>query len=80
MYKIEDQENRNHWKNLRIRGLPEMQGESEDLQEKMDKIFSHMLNASGASSKIKFESLQRCQETAQEMLSQDSTISMIKNR
>lgn len=65
MIKIEDQENRNRRKDLRIRGLPEMQGEGEDLQEKMDKIFGHMLSASEASSKINFERIHRVRKPAE---------------
>lgn len=41
LYRLEDQENRNRRKNLRIRGVPDIQGE--DLQAKMDNIFGHML-------------------------------------
>lgn len=39
-------------KNLRIQGLPDLQGE--DLQEKMDKVFGHMLYLT-VTDKIKFE-------------------------
>lgn len=40
MYRLEDQENWNRRKNLRIRGVPDTQ---EDMQIKMDKIFRQML-------------------------------------
>lgn len=41
LYKVEDQENRNRRKNLRIWGLPETQ--EDDLQDKMDKLFGPLL-------------------------------------
>lgn len=39
LYKLEDQENRNRRKNLRVRGIPEA-NKGEDLKEKMKKIFN----------------------------------------
>lgn len=59
LYKIEDHENRNRRKNLRIRGLPEIQGEKEDLQEKMEGIFGHMVRRGSKTSKIKYERIHR---------------------
>lgn len=55
-YKIEDQENRNRRKNLRIRGLPETQGEL--LQDKMDKVFVPLLGRS-TTEKNMFERVHR---------------------
>lgn len=54
--KVEDQENCNRRKNLRIRGLPETQ--EEDLQDKMDKVFGPLLRRS-ITEKIKFERIHR---------------------
>lgn len=61
MYRLEDQENRNRRKNLRIRGVPDMQGE--DLQVKMDKIFGHLLGLK-ETEKIKFERVHRVRKPA----------------
>lgn len=41
LYKLEDQENQNRRQNLRIRALPEQNGE--DLGKKMKKIFNPVL-------------------------------------
>ena len=57
-YKMEDQENRNRRKNIRIRGLPEQSGE-DNLQEQMDEIFGHMLGTKDVTNKIKFERIHR---------------------
>lgn len=56
-YKIEDQENRNRRKNVRIRGLPETQGEL--LKDKMDKVFGPLLGRPTEQKKITFERVHR---------------------
>lgn len=58
-YRLEDQENRSRRKNLRIRGLPEAQGEQEDLQAKMDTIFGGMITSPNTNGKIKFDRVHR---------------------
>lgn len=58
-YKLEDQENRSRRKNLRIRGLPESQGEAENLQEKMEVIFKDLINPSEVSRKLKLDRVHR---------------------
>lgn len=61
-YRIEDQENRNRKRNMRIRGLPDQQGE--DLQEKIDKVFGHMLGKS-ETDKINIERIHRIRKPAE---------------
>lgn len=92
LYRMEDQENRYKRKNLRIRGLPEIPGVKEELQDKMDKIFGQ-ISTPGVGSKVKFERIHRIRKPPeiagdvrrdiarfQETLSQDSTVTRIKNR
>lgn len=64
-YKIEDQENRSRRKNIRIRGLPDIQGENEDLQVKMDKIFGHMLGTKKVNNKMLFERIHKIRKPAE---------------
>lgn len=52
-YKIEDQENRERRRNLRIRGLPEI-GQAENLIGKMSNLFNHILGKE-ESNEIKIE-------------------------
>ena len=61
-YRMEDQENRNRRKNLRIRGLPDLEGE--DLQVKLDKLFGHILGKI-ETEKIKFERIHRIRKPAE---------------
>lgn len=61
LYRLEDQENRNRRKNLRIRRVPDRL--EEDLQEIMDKIFGHRLGLTGTE-KIKFERVHRIRKPA----------------
>lgn len=62
MYRIEDQENSRRRKNFRIWRLPDLQ--REDLQEKMDKVFGHMLGLPEIE-KIKFERIHRIRKPAE---------------
>ena len=57
LYKIEDQENRNRRKNLRIRGLPE-KGPTEKLEETLEKLFNPLLGKA-TTDKIEFERIHR---------------------
>lgn len=65
LYKLEDQENRSRRRNLRIRGLPETQGEKEDLLGKMDAIFGGMITSPNISDKIKFDRVHRIRKPAE---------------
>lgn len=59
-YKLEDQENRNRRKNLRIRGLPEsIQGQ--DLMGKIQTIFNPVIGREA--NPIKFERVHRIRKT-----------------
>lgn len=58
-YRLEDQENRNRRKNLRIRGLPEKEGGKENLQEIIDQIFGDRLDPTENRSKIKLDRAHR---------------------
>lgn len=62
-YKLEDQENRSRRKNLRIRGLPEPQGEGENLQEKIDQIFGGLIKPDDKS--IKLDRVHRLKKPAE---------------
>lgn len=64
-YRAEDQENRSRRKNLRIRGLPEPQGGTEDLQGVMDDIFGRMVYTPENVKKIKFERIHRIRKPAE---------------
>lgn len=63
-YRLEDQENRSRRKNLRIRGLPEAQGERENLQEKVDQIFGGLINPA-ENKKIKLDRMHRIRKPAE---------------
>lgn len=62
-YKLEDQENRSRRKNLRIRGIPEPQGEGEDLQEKINQIFGGLINLEDKP--VKLDRVHRLRKPAQ---------------
>lgn len=50
-YKLEDQENRSRWKNLRVRGIPET---VKDVEEVLQAIFNKALKRE-ASMPLRFE-------------------------
>lgn len=64
-YRLEDQENRSRRKNLRIRGLPEMQGEGENLQEKVDQIFGGLIDPTENNKRIKLDRVHRIRKPAE---------------
>lgn len=64
-YRMEDQENRSRRKNLRIRGLPETQGEKENLQDKMEEIFKDLRKPSDDSNKLKVDRVHRIRKPAE---------------
>lgn len=58
-YRLEDQENRNRRKNLRIRGLPEPQDGVENLPLKMEEIFNDLMNPMEVGRKLKVDRVHR---------------------